>query len=303
MRVALVTSAGFPEPLWKDSDSPLVAARLQALGAETAQPAWDGPAHDWTAYDVLVLQSPWSMWPKLSQFQTWLHARVLEGALVLNPPSVVELGSDKTYLLRLAALGVPTVPTFLSSGAPDLDALRSLFPPPGSPRRTVVAKPLSSGGALGAVEFGLDDLSGLAAHLSGVGTALVQPYQSAIDVHRELAVLTLDGAVSHAITKAAILRPGTSERLFHPDPRAYGPLSDEQRTVVAETYAALLSLLPADSAPPLSVRLDFILDPDAPRGMSLLEIEAVAPVKFFASFPDECDRYARAILARVGIAR
>ncbi|WP_433207279.1 hypothetical protein ACQP00_41050 [Dactylosporangium sp. CS-047395] len=56
--------------------------------------------------------------------------------------------------------------------------------------------------------------------------------------------------------------------------------------------------LPAGSPPPLSVRLDFILDPDAPRGMSLLEIEAVAPVKFFADFPDECDRYARAILAR-----
>jgi hypothetical protein len=49
-----------------------------------------------------------------------------------------------------------------------------------------------------------------------------------------------------------------------------------------------------DTALPLSVRLDFIIDPAAPDGLWLLEAEMVAPVKF----PGQCRRYAEAIAAR-----
>jgi hypothetical protein len=49
MRVALVTSAGFPEPLWKDADSPLVAARP----AVVAKPLSSGGALGAAEFDNL----------------------------------------------------------------------------------------------------------------------------------------------------------------------------------------------------------------------------------------------------------
>ena len=79
----------------------------------------------------------------------------------------------------------------------DADALRLLlravFAAADASRPTVVAKPIASGGTLGAREFTADELSALVAYLHELGPALVQPYVTAIDAHRELGVVTLDG--------------------------------------------------------------------------------------------------------------
>jgi hypothetical protein len=256
---------------------------------------WDGGVPtDWAGYDSVVLQSPWSMWQRLAAFDSWLRARRADGTRLLNPADTVALGSTKRYLPVLAAAGVPVVPTLITEH-PSAGQLRAAFPPVGSVRRTVVAKPLAAGGSLGAREFTIDELPQLAAYVEQLGTAVVQPYVQAIDTHRELGVLTLDGRVSHAITKAAILRPGDATRAFHPDPRPYRSRTQQQQRVITQTYAALRGLLAEE---PLSVRLDFIIDPGTPSGLLLLEIEMVAPVKFFAHFPAECAAYAEAILAR-----
>ncbi|WP_327004223.1 hypothetical protein OHA72_55805 [Dactylosporangium sp. NBC_01737] len=147
MRIALVTSGGFPEPHWHDSDLPLVAAQLRRLGAEVEAPAWDGDeAVRWDRFDALVVQSPWSMWRRLDAFPEWW--------------------------------------------------------------------------------------------------------------------------------------------------------TGQQRAVVEEAYAALCGLLPEAAPTPLSVRLDFIVDPAAARGLLLLEVEMVAPVKFFGLFPEQCARYAEAVVSR-----
>lgn len=313
MRIALVTSRKFPQSDWRDVDLPFVVDGLVRRGALVDTVAWDEGA-SLGGYDAVVLTSPWSMWHQLPPFARWLDARVDEGVNLLNPADVVRLGSDKRYLLALAAAGVPVVPTTLIEGlensgemcgvgARELEAsLRDALPPAGSPRRTIVVKPLAGGGAMGTGEFASHELDEAAAHVRrflAAGTpALVQPYLAAIDRHRELGVVTLNGEISHAVTKAAIIRPHQADRAFHPDPRPYH-LTDSQREVVDLSYRALLTLLP-DSAPaPLSVRLDFVVDPDSPAGLVLLEIEMVAPVRFFAQVPGACDRYVAAILARV----
>ncbi|WP_199515135.1 ATP-grasp domain-containing protein [Nucisporomicrobium flavum] len=299
MRIALVTSHGFPEPHWHDADTPLVARELTARGATADVVTWDGGRRvEWAGYDAVVLQSPWSMWTRLPQFDEWLWSRELDGTRLLNPIDAVALGSNKRYLLHLGTAGIPIVPTTLVDGDPDPVVLRDLFPPPETPRPTVVAKPIAGGGTLGAREFRVDQLGALATYVRELGTAIVQPYVSAIDTHRELAVLTLDGAISHAVTKAAILRPGEATRPFHPDPRPYAGFTAQQERVIRQTYAELRRLLTNE---PLSVRLDFIVDPASPSGLLLLEVEMVAPVKFFPLFPQECGHYAEAILARAAI--
>ncbi|BCJ52526.1 hypothetical protein Asp14428_40010 [Actinoplanes sp. NBRC 14428] len=295
MRIALVTSRGFPDPLWRDADSPLVARELRDRGATPEIVNWDGGERvEWAGYDAVVLQSPWSMWNNLSAFDEWLWARELDGTRLLNPLDAIALGSNKRYLSRLGDAGVPIVPTTLVE-RPDPDALRDLFRTVDAARPTVVAKPIAAGGTLGAREFTVEQVPALAAYLRELGTAIVQPYVTAIDTHRELGVVTLDGAISHAVTKAAILRPGDQARAFHPDPQPYPGLTAQQERVIRQSYHELRNLL---SNEPLSVRLDFIIDPASPSGLLLLEVEMVAPVKFFPLFPAQCAHYAEAIIAR-----
>jgi hypothetical protein len=309
VRVALVTSDRFPENEWRDDDSPEVARRLERRGVVAHIIPWDGgKPMPWHRYDALVLQSPWSMWRKLAEFRGWLGERVGEGAHVLNPAGVVSAGLGKRYLARLAGLGVQIVPTVFveDAGAWTADRLRgelsAVFPDAASPRRSIVVKPESSGGALGAREFSVDEVGRAGAYvrsLNGTGmTALVQPYVHAIDTHRELGVITMGDDISHAITKAAILRPDGGRHAFHPDPRPYSELTGPRLAAVSRAYDSFVGMLPAGTPAPLSVRLDFVLDPGADAGLLLLEIEAVAPVKFFSLFPAACEAYAKLIVDR-----
>ncbi|MEU8658283.1 hypothetical protein [Actinoplanes philippinensis] len=106
--------------------------------------------------------------------------------------------------------------------------------------------------------------------------------------------VTLSDEVSHAITKAAILRPGSDQRAFHPDPRPV-TLTAAQIGAVQRAHRAFLALREG-GAPPYSVRLDFLVDPASDPGFLLLEVEAVAPVKFFALHPDRPAVFARAVV-------
>lgn len=301
MRVGLVGSEKFPVAHWRDVDSALVADELRQLGAEAELVAWDDPQPvDWTSFDTLVLQSPWSMWRTMAVFHSWLDARVGDGVRLLNPADVLRLGSTKRYLRDLADAGVSTVATTIVEDTERLpevvaDALRAAK----DPRRTVVVKPISSGGALGIREFPADQADQAAGYLRRLVetemAALVQPYVNAIDLHRELAVVVMGGRITHAITKAPILHPGDDHREFHPDPRPYD-LSDGQATLVQQAYQAFLGLRPAGAPPVLSVRLDFLIDPESNPALLLLEVECVAPVKFFSLFPGRARDYAQLIL-------
>jgi hypothetical protein len=307
-RIALVTSQKFPRDYWTDRDTPMVAQALKELGVHAETVAWDDSHIVWDRHDVIVLQSPWSMWEQLGAFDTWLQARVSEGATLLNPAGVLTAGFDKRYLGRLAAAGLPVVPTrfieHTSRWRPNelRDDLMSVSPALSEQRRTIVVKPVSSGGSLGIGEFAIHEVDAASQHVlrmhrAGM-SAIVQPYVAAIDAHRELGVITLGGQISHAITKRAILRPGDQYRAFHPDAQPYFGLTDAQREIVLATYRSFLSILPKDSPEPLSVRLDFVLDPESGTGLLLLEIESVAPVRFFSLFPDESVSYATEIVAR-----
>ncbi|MGX6600885.1 ATP-grasp domain-containing protein [Micromonosporaceae bacterium Da 78-11] len=303
MRVALVTSERLPEDHWRDIDAGPLTAGLARLGVQVEQKPWDSADDDWTSYDVLVMQSPWSMWLRMDDFRSWLAARDGQGCRMLNPADVVRLGSDKRYLHGLAEAGVTTVPTSLFEQTATADDLRrgilAAFPPAVAHRRTVVVKPVSSGGALGIREFPVDRVDAAVEHaqaLIGTGSAaIVQPYVEAIDRYRELAVVVLNGRISHAITKAAILRPGEARRAFHPDPRPYD-LTPGQATVVLRAYQAFLGLRVPGKPAVFAVRLDFLIDPGVAPGLSLLEVEAVAPVKFLPMFPHRVPDFAAAIV-------
>jgi hypothetical protein len=124
-------------------------------------------------------------------------------------------------------------------------------------------------------------------------TACVQPYVSTIDSLGATGIIMIDGAVSHAIIKDAILAPGRVGTQFYPNARVGRTEHGEDLTDIHTAYDAYLKTVPVH---PVSVRLDFLRHPVTGR-LLLLEIESVAPVKFFHLHPAAAARYARSLIA------
>ncbi|MFE0022063.1 RimK family alpha-L-glutamate ligase [Amycolatopsis sp. NPDC059021] len=296
-RIALVTSTCFPEDDWADRDSPLLGACLGDKGYEVDTVAWDAPGVPWHSYDLVVLQSPWIMWRKLAAFGAWLESVGRLETVLANPYEVVVGGMSKFYLPRVEREGAATIPTAIfrpgdqvgAEAGELLDRAEADFG-----ARAVVVKPISSGGALGAVRITAPaELAAKLRDFAGEGTTVcVQPYIPSIDTAGEVGAIMIDGRLSHVITKDAILQEGTSRSNFHPNARTG---FDEHDTDIDDIYTAYKAYLATVEAIPVSVRLDFLRHPRSGR-LLLLEIESVAPVKFLDLYPPAVESYAEALV-------
>jgi hypothetical protein len=295
-RFALVTSESFPRPDWIDSDSPALKALLESSGHTAAMVPWEGSGQDWDAFDVLTLQSPWSMWTRLGEFRSWLDSMHRRGARIANPYSVVRQGMSKDYLQRLGS-AVDVVPTYElpTESTATTELVEELLSSAGRDygAEALVVKPKSSGGAIGARRLTTArDVTMYIEEMRGSGTEVcLQPYVSTIDTLGEIGVVIIGGQLSHAIIKDAILRPGSGVSSFHPNARPAPELSPADRRRVLAAYDAYNATM---EDWPLSVRLDFLRNPADGR-LLLLEIESVAPVRFFSLHPDATAAYARVL--------
>lgn len=293
-RIALVTA--IVSAALDDDLPPLLDACARAgLVAEVR--AWDDATVSWARYDAVVLRSPWDYHLRRDAFLHWA-AQIACTTRLLNPLEVVRWNTDKRYLADLEAAGVPVVPTrFVAPDAeplPAIDAFLAAFPDTAE----VVVKPTVSAGSRDTQRYRRDQALAAANH---VGTlldagrdAMLQPYLDAVDVRGETALLYFDGVFSHAIRKAALLRPDAAGLDHTAVPEAIAartPDADELRT-----GEAVLAALHARTGGPLPyVRIDLIRDADGtPR---LLELELTEPSLFFAQAPEAADRFA-AVLQR-----
>ena len=295
-RIALVTA--IVSAATDDDMAPLLDACARAgLVAEVR--AWDDFTVSWARYDAVVLRSPWDYHLHRDAFLHWC-AQVACTTRLLNPLEVVRWNTDKRYLADLEAAGVPVVPTrFVAPEAepmPALEAFLAAFPDTAE----VVVKPTVSAGSRDTQRYRRDQALAAANH---VGTlldagrdAMLQPYLDAVDVRGETALLYFDGVFSHAIRKAALLRPDEAGLDHTAVPEAIAartPDADELRA----GEAVLAALHARTGAPLLYARIDLIRDADgAPR---LLELELVEPSLFFAQAPEAADRFVAALRERL----
>jgi glutathione synthase/RimK-type ligase-like ATP-grasp enzyme len=131
------------------------------------------------------------------------------------------------------------------------------------------------------------------AGLLGQGrSVLVQPYLPQVDDAGETAVVFVDGEISHAARKGALLRPGARlvEGLFAEEDIGPREASPAERSVARAAMAAL----PLDH-PPLYARVDLLPTPDGPV---VLELELAEPSLFLEHVPGSAARLADAIMAR-----
>ncbi len=274
-RIALATCRAWPS---LDEDGPGLLAALAAEGLDADLVAWDDPTADWASYPLVVIRTTWDYWDRHAQFLAW--ARSVPH--LVNSADVVAWNTDKTYLRRLEAAGIPVVPT--------------LWVAPGEnvaiPDDPFVVKPSVSAGARDTAAYDGGDRSANAhvARLHAAGkTVMVQPYVGAVDSHGETAVLVFDGVVSHGAHKSAVLTLGDGEA-------ALGSWSIQERTPSVEEQALARQVVEVASSwgeELLYARVDLL------PGPLLIELEVTEPSLYLTLAPGSAPRFARAVARRL----
>ncbi len=295
-RIGVVVTDDYPVDDIDHDTAPLVAA-LRALGCDAAAVVWHDPAVDWASYDLLVLRSPWDYPDRLDEFTAWLDSTEAVTP-VLNPPALVRWNLDKRYLAQLADLGVAVVPTTYRTSVDDVrtdlaEAVRA------DADARVVLKPTVSAGARDTGLFRADDPAALdlaARVVARGGVVMVQPEVHELTQGREKALYVIDGELTHAIAKGALLAPGGGllggVYVEHPE-----------RVDVTDAEAAFARTVVAAVADatglgvPLYARVDTV--DSAAHGLVLLEAELFEPALNLHVVPEVTDVVAAAVQRRL----
>lgn len=269
-RVGIVVTDGYPieDP---DHDTPLLVAALRERGADASPVVWHDAAVDWAAFDLLVLRSPWDYPERMPELTAWL-AHVERVTTLLNPPSLVRWNLDKRYLAALAAEGVAIVPTAYCD---DAEAAGVALAARGEAH--VVVKPAVSAGARDTGLFRADDPAALALAgriIAGGSVVMVQPEIPELSAGLEKALYLVDGELTHAIAKGALLAPGGGllGGVYQENPQPV-PTTDDEAAFARQTLSAVQTVTGCDV--PLYARIDLV--DSAEHGLVLLEAELFEP--------------------------
>lgn len=304
--VALYTCAAWPE-LWAD-DHALFPA-LAAVGLRGEPRVWDAvPAG--TAAAPGLIRSTWDYYLNLPAFLDFLAAREAEGAAgpLFNPPAVVRWNLDKRYLLELAALGVPIVPTTLAPRLTE-EVLAALWRDYGE----LVVKPTVSAGSWRTERLppGTAPAGAVVGHGKGArpGQGIVDPEPEAYLIQPflphiadgEWSLVFFDGAFSHAVRK--IPQRGDFRVQEQYGGQTVAAATAELPSGLIDQAAAALAALravPALSAvsatPPLYARVDGVLDGGR---LLLMEIELIEPALYLRLCEGAADRLCQALRRRL----
>lgn len=293
-RLCLVTAIA---SLSRDHDMPLLLQACARAGIAAEVRAWDDGSVSWARYDAVLLRSPWDYTTRLAEFLAWCD-RVAAQTRLWNPPQVVRWNTDKRYLADLAADGVAVVPTtYAAPGDDPLVAVEALLQAHPDAAECVI-KPTVAAGAEGARRFARSQTQAASEHLGRLlaagRSAMLQPYLSAVDSEGETALLYFAGRYSHAIRKAALLKPDSDSPDADTRDEAIAPRTagiDDRRFGDAVLHA----LAGRFGGAPLYARVDLLRDAHGhPR---LLELELTEPSLFLPCAEGAADRLAEALRA------
>jgi glutathione synthase/RimK-type ligase-like ATP-grasp enzyme len=190
-RVAIATCHGVDV----DPDSPTLLAALSAVGVKGELAVWDDPSVDWSHFDAVVIRSTWDYWSGRAEFLAW--AKSIKH--LFNPYPIIEYSTDKHYLADLEKHGLRIIPShFCDRGK--------------KPRffdHDFVVKPCVGAGSRDADRYRADQHDEARRHVETLHAkgldAVLQPYVDSVDTDGERAMIFIDGAFSHAMTKLAML--------------------------------------------------------------------------------------------------
>ncbi len=283
MRVAIVTCDNRPDAL--DADQPLLDA-CAAAGITAVRAAWSDQNVDWAGFDVAVVRTTWDYQYHRASFLDWIE-RASHQTTLLNPPSVLRWGFDKTHLKALAASGLPVIPTLYPAFGDTGHVMRWAS---ANGWDELVLKPVLGAGGIDTLRIAAEvpalDAAWRAVSVRADGY-LVQPFLASVLSTGELSVLTINGAFSHAVMKtpkAGEFRVQTSH-------------GGQFRTVLPPPDALALTqqILAALPELPLFARIDLVNDAGAWR---VIECEVIEPDLYFGHQPQSPAALVAAIVAQ-----
>jgi len=296
-RLALVTT-DVPELLEHEFDLEPLLAEFARREVPAEAVVWHDAAVDWSAFDLIVMRSPWDYSARTAEFLAWLDA--LPTDRVLNPPALIRWNFDKRYLLDLETHGVSIVPTIVAA---TLTEVRTAAEKIGG---RVVIKPNIGAGSWGAHITSADDpkLDGYAAELLGAGKlVLVEPEIPEITAGGERGLLFFDGEYSHTIAKGRIL---ADDGGYHGDEYTEDITSttptDAEIEMAASCSRAIAAIaqergFASDAATtPLYARYDIVTGADGPM---IIEAELFEPSYYVDTAPGSVERVVDAVVARL----
>jgi len=267
---------------------------------------WTDPDAWWDDVDLVLANGAWDNIHRPEEFLAWVD-RVAATTPLANTPDVLRWNLDKRYLAALADAGVATVPTTwlspaLDPGATDSAIANPVPTPIPFPPGEFVVKPSVSGGGFETARYRSADKQAardarlhVRRLLHGGRTAMIQPYQAAVDNQGEAGLIFLGGRHSHAIGKGPMLVAGAG-----PQPHLY---RHEQIGALAASAAQLEAAHRALAAaeqlvgPTAYARVDLVsLDDGTP---AVLELELLDPALFFETNPAAATRFAQVLRAMI----
>ncbi|MFC4002280.1 RimK family alpha-L-glutamate ligase [Prauserella oleivorans] len=250
-----------------NGDDDAAVRALADIGVATRWAVWDDPAEDVASADVVILRATWDYPLRRDEFLAWCASV----PRLRNPFAAVRWNTDKSYLLDLERAGVPIVPT------------RLVHPGtvPEWPEGEFVLKPAVGAGSVGAARFAAGEHERAAEHLRSLHdrrrTALLQPYQAAVDSEGETALVFFGGQYSHAFTKGPMLTGAglDGSGLYVAEKRGTTTPSVAWRALAEDTLDAAAAHLGLRRGDLLYARVDVVrTDAGTP---ALLELEVTEP--------------------------
>ncbi len=285
MKVACVTRDDLPD--WEIDDARLHAA-LAARGAVVERPVWSNPSVDWSAYDVVLLRTPWDYQERVEAFLAW--ARRVQGLTRLeHGVDVVAWNARKTYLRDLAQRGVPVAPSLWLEPEQSV-ALGPLMDTNGWTRGFL--KPVVGATARHTLRFGRHEVESAEAHVAAVAEPMIfQPYLPAVESEGELSVVIVQGAVTHGVRKVPQSGDYRVQDDFGAHDEPWEPTSE--MLALAEQALAEAGQHLGRTAPFLYGRVDALRHEGR---LVLNELELIEPSLFFRHGPHAAERLAEALV-------
>ena len=262
-----------------DTDLPPLLEAAAAVGHHSEVIAWDDPAVDWAAFDLVVVRSCWDYVPRREEFLAWARGV----PRLQNSADVLAWNTDKTYLRELMTAGIDVIETRwdVRSG----DDL--------GPHEEWVVKPAISAGSADTARWSSpEQVYAQSEALQAAGrTSMVQPYIASVDDVGETGLLFFGGEYSHAFRKGALL-------VRDEEARSRPELKEDitSRTATPEQVAMATEVLATASRilgeQPLYARIDLV---DGSRGPQLMELELAEPSFFLPHAEGSADRVLAAI--------
>lgn len=244
---------------------------------------WTDSHIDWTAFDLVILKSPWDYHEKIQTFTNWLDRLKKLNIKVLNPVDKVKWDSHKTYLKDIGDAGFAVIASKYLPKGDSVD--ESLFTHFNSDE--LVVKPCVSAGAKNTIILNKENIaekSKKIATLLAKEDYIVQPFVKEIK-EGEWSFVFFNGKYSHCILKKAKqgdfrVQHYLGGSISHPEPKIKHV---KQAASFVETFASGT----------LYARVDGVLIND---DFHLMELELIEPYLFLDSNRKLFENYYTALI-------